>query len=227
MTALVDSKAIDETIGAADEDLALAAARGSLAAFDTLTRRHERRVYSFLRRRCRHHDDLEDLTQSTFVEAWRCIARYSPQWRFSTWLFTIATRQLTGWLRRAEVQQRALRNIAGTAAGWDCPDDPYEIAAGLERRGTIWTTVESTLDPVQQTALWLRYAESFSIGEIARIMGRSTVTTRVILFRARQALGAALADRDTEQPVHASIDELNLAAIARTMRKKVSHATVG
>ena len=43
----------------------------------------------------------------------------------------------------------------------------------------------------QHTALWLRYAEDMTIGEIARVMGRTQVGVRVALFRARQRLAEA------------------------------------
>ncbi len=179
---------------ASDEFLAAEAGGGSQAAFEELVRRYERRVYSFLRRRCRSLHDLEDLTQNTFVEAWRSIARYSPKWRFSTWLFTIATRQLTAMLRRGSVHARAMHAIgqAGEMERCGPQDDASTDAAESEEKSNLWRVVEETLDPVQQTVLWLRYAESFSILEIARIIDRPAVTTRVILFRARQALRAAV-----------------------------------
>lgn len=226
MLTLMNHDVRSDVAAATDEALAQSAALGNLGAFDALTLRYEQRVYSFLRRRCRDLDVLDELTQSTFVEAWRSIQRYSPQWRFSTWLFTIATRQLTGWLRRADVHRRALLSFAAAGRTVDA-DDPSQSAVERESQQTIWTLVERTLDPVQQTALWLRYAESFSIGEVAHIIGRSTVTTRVILFRARQTLRSALEESEGLRANGRAVDASKLARFSRSLQNEVSHAAAG
>src|SRR5262245_42664555 len=74
------------------EELAVRAAAGSLPCFVELLGRFEGRVFNFLIRRVRLTADAEDLTQETFLRAWQNIGRYRPKFRFSTWLFTIASR---------------------------------------------------------------------------------------------------------------------------------------
>ncbi len=79
---------IDDT--ADDHALVAAALAGSPAAFDVLVTRHRRGVYQICYRFVNHHEDAADLTQDAFVRAWRGLASFRGQARFSTWLYRIA-----------------------------------------------------------------------------------------------------------------------------------------
>ena len=67
-----------------------AALAGSDPAFDLLVTRHRRSVYQVCYRFVNHHEDAADLTQDTFIRAWRALASFRGQARFSTWLYRIA-----------------------------------------------------------------------------------------------------------------------------------------
>ena len=62
--------------------------------------------------------------------------------------------------------------------------------ADRELCGLLWETAERILSESQRTVLWLRYAEELSNRDIARVLGRSQISVRVTLFRAREALAA-------------------------------------
>ena len=169
------------------EELAVRAQAGggcALSCFGELVTRYEVRLFNFLLRRTRSRADAEELTQEAFLRAWERIASYDPAWKFSTWLYTIAS-------RLAVSKHRKL----GRERTWDTFERTGEqqrdtLEAGDDRRlgKRLWNLAESSLSPDQQTALWLRYAEDMAIGEIARVMGKSQVGVRVCLFRARQTL---------------------------------------
>src|SRR5436190_19213603 len=92
-----------ETNGAAiDAGVATIAARaaaGSVEAFEELALRFEPRIFGFLRRHIGNAHDAEDLTQETFVRAWRAIERFDPTRNFATWLFVIARRAAANYFR--------------------------------------------------------------------------------------------------------------------------------
>src|SRR6185436_17494139 len=73
-------------------EIAARAAAGSIEAFEELAVRFEARIYSFLYRHIGNAHDAQDLTQETFVRAWRGIGRFDPTRDFATWLFVIARR---------------------------------------------------------------------------------------------------------------------------------------
>jgi len=161
------------------------AQRGSLPCFAELVKRFEGRLFNFLVRRTRSTHDAEDLVQDAFVRAWQRIDQYDPRWQFSTWLFTIAH-------RLAITNGRHRQREVGWSDGREVPtvdrDDPGRAVADRELCGLIWETAERILTESQKTVLWLRYAEELSNRDIARVLGRSQISVRVTLFRAREAL---------------------------------------
>ena len=71
-----------------------------MAAFGTLVGRHHQRVFAFLLALTRHRQDAEDLTQETFLRAWKKFHRYDPDLPLLPWLFTLARRLSISALRR-------------------------------------------------------------------------------------------------------------------------------
>ncbi len=187
------------------------AQRGSLPCFAELVRRFEGRLLNFLRRKTGSLHDAEDLAQDTFVRAWQRVDQYDPRWQFSTWLFTIAHRLAITHRRRREV--RTSRDMLEPATGHR--DEPLRVLADREQGGQLWETADRILTETQRTALWLRYAEDLSNTDIAAITGRSRVSVRVTLFRAREALAAHERARPEVRPV--DTDDMQVAGLAGTM----------
>ena len=149
----------------------------------TVTERFEGRLFNFLLRRTDTYADAEDLTQDTFVRAWQRIERYDPRWQFSTWLFTIAR-------RTAATLHRRNRSRAGVRPPARESHDPARHVADRDQYRHVWDIASRLLSETQRTALWLRYAEDLPIKAIARVLGKTQVAVRVMLFRARQTLAA-------------------------------------
>lgn len=181
-----------------DEQLALRAQEGSGAAFALLVARHEGRLYNFLLRRVGRGADAEDLAQEAFVRAWRRIDRYDPRWRFSTWLFTIASRLASNHRRREGARRWVERESVARRAVHDGAP-----AADTESRAALWAAAEAVLTEAQRTALWLRYAEDMPTADIGRVMGKTSIGVRALLFRARGALAEHMAgaEQDASAPV--------------------------
>jgi RNA polymerase sigma-70 factor (ECF subfamily) len=169
-----------------DEELARAAQSGDSAAFERLVERMLDPVYNFLLRSQRAAD-AEEIAHETFVRAWQKLSTYRSEYRFSTWVFTLARRLSVGASR--ERARRAAGELALLEAKAPLdPHDPAERAQSKERADRLWTLAERILSSEQRTALWLRYAEDQSVAEIATVLGRGSATVRVILYRARQRL---------------------------------------
>lgn len=179
-----DCRTLDELD---NEELAVRAQGGSLASFDLLVCRFQDRLYNFLLRRVGNASDAEELAQETFVRAWRNIERYRPTHRFSTWLYTIGSRLSINHLRSARVRLASDAEPAPQHA-----DDPGLPLEDAETRATLWNAVDETLTEQQRIALWLRYAEDMSMHDIAKVLGKTNVGVRALLFRARSALIARL-----------------------------------
>ena len=171
-----------------DEQLALYAASGCRESFEELVRRFQVPLFHFLSRRMRTVEDAEDIAQEAFVRAYENMGRYRSEWRFSTWLFTIASRLSISHARKKQLAtvDEGLESVVAA------PDTSEQIAA-REMRDRLWDLAEKTLDPSKFTALWLFYVEEMPVVEIAKVLGASRVAVRTMLFRARKRLLPALA----------------------------------
>ncbi|MHC5004823.1 MAG: RNA polymerase sigma factor [Planctomycetota bacterium] len=179
------------TAGPDDRALVEQARRGAVAAFGQLVERWQGPLYNFLLQLARSGEDAADLTQESFLRAWQRLDRYDDRWCFSTWLFAIARRL---WLDQHRARRRRLHPLGGRAvASAVRSEDRSDTVETIDEAGRIWALAERVLSPEQRGALWLRYAFDRPLDEVARVYGRSSLATRVMLFRARQRL---LAERE-------------------------------
>lgn len=172
-----------------DEELARQAQAGSLTAFEELVYRYEGRIYRFVANSCRTEVDAREITQDTFVRAFQAIARFDGRRLFAPWLFTIAHR------KRID-HQRAAPPLSNEPVP-ELPDNqtPADLLASREELAAIWLLARRSLPEAQFQALWLRYAEEMELTSIATVLRKTGTHVKVLLFRARKTLTAALARR--------------------------------
>ncbi len=147
----------------------------------------------------RSHMDAEDVAQESLLKAFRNLDSFDPQYRFSTWLYTIA-------IRVAIDSRRGTQRRSSLLAAHCERADATSICsyASIEQRESltaIWQTARRALNDTQYTAMWLRFAEDLSIGEIASIMRKTQVGVRVALHRARMTMLKELSDEEFTGPV--------------------------
>lgn len=170
-----------------DEELARQAQAGSLAGFEELVFRYERRIYGFVLQFCPNRADAAEITQETFVKAFRNIGSFDGRHALAGWLFTIARHNCID-------HHRATPPATSEEAMPDCADgnDPAEALASREDRDGLWTLARRVLPPAQFQALWLTYAADMKVKEIALVLNRTGTHIKVMLFRARRTLRRAL-----------------------------------
>lgn len=165
------------------EALALRAQRGEVGCFDELVRVMQPRLRRFLAGRVGSDADADDLVQETFVKALDNLERYDPRYRFSTWLFTIGSN-----LAASHHRARATRSAVGAGERVVDRIDPEAAIIDRDAGARLWERAESVLKPAHYRVLWLRYAEDLDVSEIARRTGRTAISVRVTLYRARRRL---------------------------------------
>ena len=197
-----------------DEGLARQTQAGSLAAFERLVERYERRVHAFVFQFCRHATDAGEITQDTFVKAFQRLEQFDANRDFAAWLFTIARRQCIDRHRSAPPAADELVPDAVDEA------DPAELAARREDGRNLWHLARKNLGDNQFQAVWLFYAEDMDVAQIAQVMGKSRIHVNVLLFRARQVLGRHLESRQAMAAhVAGSKTSLSKTALARQAAK--------
>ena len=165
-----------------EQELARGVQAGSDAAFEELVYRYERRIYSFALTFCRNPADAQELTQDTFVKAFRARHRLKSDRAVAPWLFAIARRTCIDHYRSAPPRaEQPMPELADES-------EPAERIAQGEQSASVWELARRLLTAAQFEALWLRYAEDMSIAQVAVALGRTKIAIRVLLFRARERL---------------------------------------
>lgn len=167
------------------EALAARAQAGCRASFEALVTHFEKRIFHYLFQMTRNQHDAEDLTQVTFLKAYRNIGRYESHRAFSAWLFTIAKRTALNHFRDSRPSEELGPDLEAAV------DDPSVVLEKQDARSDVWKAAKA-LKREHFEVLWLRYGEDFSIAEVARIMQSSSLRVRVLLHRARAALAKQL-----------------------------------
>ncbi len=168
------------------EELALRCQEGCLESFEHLVHQFEQRIVNFLNKMLGCRQDAEDLAQETFIKAYKNIHRFDPQYKFTTWLFTIAKRTAMNHYRsaRATVELTPEKEVDER--------DPSLALEEKDQAQSLWHKARRLLKPSQFEALWLRYGEGFSIGETAKVMRTNELRVRVLLHRARTKMAKQL-----------------------------------
>ena len=154
---------------------------GHPEAFNPIVAHYAPRIRAYLYRMLRNREEAEDLTQETFLKAFRGLNRFDPERPFKAWLYTIATN--TG-LNAIRGQQRK-----GVQVALDPELAAYPEAAGVAlEAGERLEVALATLTPRSLQLITLHYHEGFSLEEAGAVLGMSEGAAKAALCRARQAL---------------------------------------
>jgi RNA polymerase sigma-70 factor (ECF subfamily) len=190
-----------------DVHLMLEVQRGSAAAFEELMFRYQDRVLTVLSHLVRDRDLAEDLAQDVFLRVYRARHSYTPSAKFCTWLFTIVNHTAASALRRRS--RSSERQLAGSESGplGANPLERLALAASGQMptrqldKAELCTAVRTALDGLnqrQRLAVLLSKFENMNYADIAETMDLTPQAVKSLLFRARDALRAALEPYFTE-----------------------------
>jgi len=174
---------------AADEELMLAYRDGNAAAFDTLYARHRARLYRFMLRSVKSRAVGEELFQEIWMKVIEARARYAPQARFITWLYTIAHNCLVDHWRKRGLTLVALEGDETPGAS----PDPAEHAEARESLARFAAALEA-LPPLQREAFLLHQEGELSVAQIAQATNTSEEAAKSRLRYATAKLKAAIGD---------------------------------
>lgn len=173
---------------------------GDLDAFDTLVRQHQERLYATIYHVTSNHEDAADLTQETFVKAFRSLKKFRGQSSFYTWVYRIGVNKAINFLKsRGHRRQMSLNDLDQKVE-----HDPALVELVSEDtpvRGAQLTELQKRLNAAMQKlseehrmVVTLHDIQGLPHEQIGRIMGCNVGTVRSRLFYARQQLQAHLSD---------------------------------
>src|SRR5579863_7177418 len=165
------------------------------AEFSELYRTHLRDVYSYLYYRLGNHHDAEDLTEQTFLQAYRHFERAqreSDGRPLRPWLIRIAHNLAANLYRdRSRRPQSPLDESTPLAM----PHSTERLVSGRDELARVLEGVKQ-LPGDRREALIMRFALGMDNREIARALGRSDGATKVLIHRAIRQLEGLVADEE-------------------------------
>ncbi|MEI8234406.1 MAG: sigma-70 family RNA polymerase sigma factor [Verrucomicrobiota bacterium] len=184
-----------------DAQLVAQCQKGDCAAFDRLVTKYRNQVYATIYNLARNQDDAWDLAQETFLKAWRHIAHFRGQSKFSTWLHRIATNVTIDWVRRKQTASGVEFDdtlglppiAAGSATAPHAAPPPRQRLEAGEIQDRIDAALQQ-LSPEHRAVILLREVEGASYEEIAEATGCTLGTVMSRLFYARKKLQTLLRD---------------------------------
>jgi RNA polymerase sigma factor (sigma-70 family) len=152
-------------------------------AIDDLYRQHGGEVYRYAYAVLGNHADAEDVTQTTFLNAYRALEQGVRPRKPSNWLLTISSNAIKQRFRQEQARPREVE-LDERLAGNEADDEGPSVGELL--------TALSKIPPQQRQALVLREFEGRSYTEIAEILAVTTSALETLLFRARRSLAEEL-----------------------------------
>lgn len=190
----------------ADLDLKLVkrARTGDQEALTQLYRRHERRAYNLALRMLGNPWDAADVCQDAFIKAFKNLDSFKGEARFGTWLHRIVVNAAYDHFRRQKSEPMD-SDILDSLSG---PGGPATVVA--TGRESIDPAVDGLSDPLRNALMRLNEGFRFAVvlcdvlgfpyNEAAEILGVQEGTIKSRIFRAREALAAALTEAGYNMP---------------------------
>lgn len=191
----------DELATLPDADVVRLAQQGRELAFRELVRRYERPVFSLVFRMVRDRELAEDLSQDAFIKVLNHIDRYSPEFKFSSWLFKIANNVAIDHLRRRRIATISIDGSPHAATASEIEASTLELGADQEsaldelEAKELGSSIEQAigdLRPEYRSCIMLRHVEGRSYEEIAATLDLPLGTVKTYIHRARHELRKAL-----------------------------------
>ena len=195
-----------ELQGVEPNDLIRRIQAGCADSATELSNRFMPRLLILLERRLAgRRTDAEDIAQESLAKAFQHLDRFDFKYQFSTWLYTIAFRLASDFVRK---EKRRPKSVSIDALDFDSSlvahrSEPREREAVED----VWSVARSTLVESQYTILWLKYGEGLSIQEISGVLNKTQIGVRVQLHRARGKLQKEINRMDREQSIHRGAHE--------------------
>ena len=181
-------------------------------ALDDLYRRHGSEVYRYALAVLGNHADAEDVTQTTFLNAYRSLEQGVRPRKPSNWLLTIASNAIKQRFRQEHSRPRHVElhdDVAGSS-----PDDTGPTV------GEVLTAL-ARIPPQQRQAIVLREFEGRSYKEIAAILGVTTSALETLLFRARRSLAEELEHHLTCTEAQLAVSRATDGRLGRKDRRRL------
>lgn len=187
----------DEKREANERDVALMlkVKAGDMVAFESLVEIHQGAVIGTVAKMLGSPTEAEDIAQQVFIRIWKSAARYEPQAKFTTWMFTITRNLVFNETRR--------RKRKPTVSADEREEESHQVLEDVHTATPDADVLQSELEKAvdeaiqalpdkQRIAIVLRRYEELPYDEIGNVLSMSVPAVKSLLFRARTQLKESL-----------------------------------
>lgn len=175
-----------------DETLIQQALSGRQTAYGMLVRRYEQYAFTLAFKMLKNREDAHEVTQDSFMRAFRYLPEFRGDAKFSTWLYKIVRTTSLNFLRKQNPNIRSLddEDHPVMLADAGVPDASHHLERS-ERQTSIQLAVQR-LSPDDAQIITLFYLYEHTLEEICQITDLTMTNAKTKLCRARQRLRALL-----------------------------------
>jgi len=183
-----------------DKELIDKALKGDKKAFEMIVRRYQKPLLNYMGRMVGERELALDFTQDVFIKVYASLHTYRPQYKFSTWLFKIASNFLIDFWRKKKIQPVSLDEPLETEDSALCiqVSDPGPSVDKVYELGQVRKRIEQILEKIPaalRELFVLRHINEFSYEEIAEIKGLPVGTVKNRVFQTKELIRRKLAGR--------------------------------
>lgn len=158
-------------------------------SFDNLLSTNWDYVYNFLMKKCNDDFLSEEITIKSFSKAFEKIHLFNEQYKFKTWIVSIAKNQLNDYLKKKKIRFENIENIKSES--FKNNFNPEEELINKERYNYVNEKIDE-LKPMYMEIIKLKYIEDLSINQISQKLNQPVNTIKIKIYRAKRILNQIL-----------------------------------
>ncbi len=180
-----------------DIELVTKAKEGDSKAYDKLILLYKDAVYSIIYRMVHNKQEAEDLTQETFIKAYKSIGSFNEAYAFSTWLFKIATNGCIDHFRKRKLKTYSMEETVRykddeLRQEYADPEPGIDHQLEHKERAQMIRQAIEQLPEKYRIVIEMRHQQEQSYEEIAQALSLPLGTIKARIFRAREMLNKNL-----------------------------------
>ena len=177
----------------ADKEIIERVKNGDKKAYDLLVLKYQQRVINLISRFVKNYADALDVSQETFIKAYKALPNFRGESAFYTWLYRIAVNTAKNHLTvqsrkitKSDYDVTEIEQIEGNMTLTE-QTTPENLLIKDELQDIVLNTIENLPEDLK-SAIMLREIEGLSYEEIATVMECPVGTVRSRIFRARETI---------------------------------------
>jgi len=158
-------------------------------SFDNLLSTNWDYVYNFILKKSKDDFLSEEITIQSFSKAFEKIHLFNEQYKFKTWIVSIAKNQLNDYLKKKKIRFENIENIKSESLKNNF--NPEEELINKERYNYVNEKIDE-LKPMYKEIIKLKYIEDLSINQISEKLNQPVNTIKIKIYRAKRILNQIL-----------------------------------